>query len=305
MTDFEPSLKKHLPELRRLVRSTITEDLGSGDLCSELVIPPWARCEAVILAKSPGVVAGLPVARLVFAELDHRVKFMPRAMDGARVRPGRVVARLRGKARSILTGERLALNFLQRLSGIATLTNRFVALARPHGAQILDTRKTTPGLRFLEKYAVRAGGGRNHRMGLHDGAMVKDNHMAILRELCPTRRELVASLATARAAVPANMLFEAEAQSLDDVRALLHARVPVIMLDNMNTRTMSRAVRLVRQADAMRGSRTTIEASGGVCLKNVESMARTGVDWISVGALTHSAPPMDLSLEVVRVMARS
>lgn len=294
-----------------IVRQALLEDIGTGDVSANLLIPPRLKCQAALVARSAGIVAGLPVARLVFATLDRRVRFVPCVPEGFSVRAGEVIAHLRGPARSILTGERVALNFLQRLSGIATLTNKYVAAVRPYGTRILDTRKTTPCLRLLEKYAVSVGGGMNHRMGLYDGIMAKDNHLALLRAAesgeepasdstkAKAAARLIARLKIARKKTPHEMLFEGEAQSLNDVRLLLAANVPVIMLDNMSLNDMKLAVRLIRSHDRASHRRTTIEASGGVTLENVGAIARTGVDWISVGALTHSAPPLDISLEIM------
>jgi nicotinate-nucleotide pyrophosphorylase (carboxylating) len=294
--------------VRCLVRYALLEDIGTGDVGAEFLVPAQLKCRAVIVARSAGVVAGLPVARLVFAMIDRRLRFVPCALEGSRVRAGQVVARLHGRARSVLAGERVALNFLQRLSGIATLTRKYVAAVRPYATRILDTRKTTPCLRLLEKYAVQAGGGMNHRMGLYDGIMAKDNYLALLRADERARRPagptavvnaaLTARLTTARTKAPRGMLFEGEAQSLDDVRLLLAAGVPIVMLDNMSIREMISAVKLIRKSDRASGRRTTIEASGGMTLRNVAAVARTGVNWISIGALTHSAPPLDISLEI-------
>ncbi len=303
--------------MRGVVRYALVEDIGAGDIGAQFLIPAQTKCRATIVAKSAGVVAGLPVAQLVFTTIDPRLRFLPCVSEGSAVHPGRVLARLRGNARSILAGERVALNFLQRLSGIATLARKYVAIARPLGVRILDTRKTTPCLRLLEKYAVRVGGGMNHRMGLYDGVMAKDNYLALLRAEERAMRPsvgrdnsgtvdsaLVALLTAARRKTPRGMLFEGEAQSPDDVRLLLAARVPVVMLDNMSVGDLKRAVKLIRAHDRAHCRRTVIEASGGVTLQNVAQIARTGVDWISVGALTHSAPPLDVSLEFMAAGAR-
>ena len=263
------------------VRAWLAEDLGGGDLTSMALVPADARCTAAILLKEPGVVCGLAAVRAVLLGLDPDLVWKPQCHDGERAEPGRLVS-VAGRARSILSGERLALNLLGRLSGIATLTRRFVDAVEGTGATILDTRKTTPGLRALEKAAVRYGGGSNHRFGLYDGILIKDNHLRFAGGVGP-------AVARARGAgVP----VEVECDTLDQVREALDAGADRILLDNMAPLQLARAVALV-------AGRVALEASGGVTLENVRAIAETGVDFISIGALTHAARSLDVSMEVL------
>ncbi len=272
-------------DLTRLVRAALREDVGRGDATTRALIPASATGRATIVAKAGGVIAGLPLAALAFRRLDRRARFTALVRDGARVPAGTTVARITGRLRALLTAERTALNFMQRLSGIATLTRAFVDAARPFNVTILDTRKTTPGLRLIEKYAVRMGKGRNHRFGLFDMILIKDNHLAVTGSI----RKAVAA---ARRTSP-GLAVEVECQSLAQVRDAVAAKPDVIMLDNLPTGSMRTAIRLIRKHRNIR-----IELSGGVHLKTIRALARLRPDFISVGALTHSAPALDLSLEV-------
>ena len=274
------------PALSSLVDLALQEDLGAGDLTSEALFPARATGQAVFLAKQEMVVAGLEPAAAVFWRLDERCRFRPSVREGTRVRPGRVLAHLSGPLRSLLAGERTALNFLRHLSGVATLTARFVRELRGTGCTLLDTRKTTPGMRALEKSAVRAGGGTNHRLGLFDGVMLKDNHIAAAGSI---RR----ALRQARRRIGPMVKIEVEATRLSQVRQALAAGADVIMLDNMSVPQVRRAVALV-------GGKAKTEASGRLDLARIRAYARTGVDYLSVGALTHSAPSVDISMELRR-----
>jgi nicotinate-nucleotide pyrophosphorylase (carboxylating) len=256
----------------------LAEDVGEGDLTSLSVVDEDATCLARVLVKEPGVVCGLEVAAEVFDRLGAELQ--PLASDGDRVEPG-PVAEVEGPARAVLTGERLALNLIGRLSGIATLTRRYVDAVAGTGAVILDTRKTTPGLRALEKHAVACGGGRNHRLGLYDGILIKDNHLRLMGSLAE------AVIRAKETGVP----VEVECDTLDQVREALAAGTDSILLDNMTVNQLRDAVRLA-------GGQVRLEASGGVTLETVRAIAETGVDFISVGALTHSAPALDVSMEV-------
>jgi nicotinate-nucleotide pyrophosphorylase (carboxylating) len=256
----------------------LAEDVGDGDLTTRAVIDEDLTCTARLLVKQPGVVCGLLVAAEIFDRLGATLE--PQAADGDPVEPG-PVASVEGPARGVLTAERLALNVLGRLSGIATLTRRYVDAIAGTGTVVLDTRKTTPGLRALEKHAVACGGGQNHRLGLYDGILIKDNHLRLAGSL----HEAVAR------AKETGMPVEVECDTLDQVRAALAAGADSILLDNM-------AVDALREAVALAGGRIRLEASGGVTLETVRAVAETGVDFISVGALTHSAPSLDFSLEV-------
>ncbi len=271
-------------DLDRLVRDALAEDVGSGDVTSEGVVDADARCRAAVLVKEPGVVCGLAACEAVFRAVDADVRFQALAEDGDLVsRPPAAVAWVEGPARAVLAGERTALNLLGRLSGIATLTRRFVEAVAGTGAVILDTRKTTPGLRALEKYAVVCGGGRNHRFGLDDGILIKDNHIRLAGGI----RAAVECMRRTGTDLP----IEVEADTLDDVREALAAGADAILLDNMSVAELRRAVALV-------AGRAKLEASGGVSLDTVRQIADAGVHLISVGALTHSAPALDVSLEV-------
>ncbi len=266
-----------------LIERAIAEDIGPGDATSEAVLSADLLLHGRIVAKAAGVIAGLPLAEAVFARVDPAIRVTAHVSDGDRVQPVDIVAEVDGPARSLLAAERTALNFLQRLSGIATLTRAFVDAVAGTSAVILDTRKTHPGYRFLEKYAVRMGGGQNHRFGLYDMLLVKDNHIA-------AAGSLTGAVARARAARP-DLPLEVEVKSLDELREALVARVDRIMLDNMSLEEMRQAVELT-------AGRVPLEASGGVSLERVAAIAATGVDFISIGALTHSAPALDISLEV-------
>jgi nicotinate-nucleotide pyrophosphorylase (carboxylating) len=276
-------------ELARMVRVALAEDVGAGDITTRRLFPRAVRANAVILAKQPAIIAGLPAARAVFHAVDKTVRFRARVREGARVEQGTIVATLSGDGRSILTGERVALNFLQHLSGVATLTRRFVDAVRGTRAVILDTRKTTPGLRLLEKYAVRLGGGRNHRLNLGNGILIKDNHIALAGGLQSAVRAATRGIGRARRRPPHPI--EVETTTLDEVQEAVAAGGDIILLDNMPVATIKEAVLLI-------GTRANTEVSGGVHLQNVREIAATGVDAISIGALTHSAPAVDLSLEV-------
>lgn len=278
-----------MPTIQSLVSRALAEDVGRGDVTSEAVIPPNTQAVGRIVARRRAVVAGLEVAREIFRQVGG-VAWRARAADGDSVRPGRAVAEVRGLARSILRGERVALNFVQRLSGTATLTRAFVDAVKGTGATILDTRKTTPGLRTLEKAAVRAGGGANHRMRLDDAAMIKDNHLAIAR----TVRAVGAAVEELRRRKGPRFQVEVEAQTAKQALAFAELDIDVLMLDNIPAATMRGLVRKLR---AVR-PRLILEASGGVTLKTARAIAKTGVDWISVGALTHSAPAADFSLDL-------
>jgi len=261
------------------VRAWLAEDLGEGDLTSDALVPEDATAEASILLKERGVVSGLEVARAVFAELDPNVRFDPMTADGEQTEGE--IARLEGRARALLGGERLALNLLGRLSGVATLTRCYVGAVAGTGVEILDTRKTTPGLRTLEKYAVRCGGGRNHRLALDDGILIKDNHLRVAGPIGDA-----VELAQATGAE-----VEVECDTLEQLEEALAAGADVILLDNMTPALLTRAV-------ALTGGRAKLEASGGVTLENVRAIAETGVDFVSIGALTHSAQALDVSMEV-------
>ncbi len=272
-----------------IVRAALAEDIGAGDITTESVIPADFGARASIVAKEPCVVAGLPLVEAVFKELDPDVRVKPLVEEGSVADVKQSVCEIKGPARAILTGERTALNFLQQLSGIATLTREFVELTAGTKARILDTRKTTPTLRLLEKYAVEVGGGQNHRMGLFDAVMIKDNHRIILARL--GSKALGDAVAVARKNYPEAPII-IEADTIDQVDEALAAGADHILLDNMTPDELRDAVKLV-------AGQAKTEASGGIRLGNVANIAATGVDYISVGALTHSARAVDFSLELM------
>ena len=268
-----------------IVRRALVEDLGrGGDLTTDAIVEADRTATARIVARRGGVVAGLTLGSLAFSLLDDRVVVDARIDDGDRIEPGAVVAELFGPARAILTGERTALNLLAPLSGIATATRSLVDLVATTHVKIADTRKTTPGLRALERYAVACGGGTNHRFGLDDGVLIKDNHLIVAGSIH-------AAVAAARAAVGHMVKIEVEVDTLEQLREALDEPIDAVLLDNMTVPELTQAVRIV-------GRRVITEASGGVSAENILEVARTGVDVISVGWLTHSAPALDLSLEI-------
>jgi len=275
-------------KVEELVDHALAEDWAWGDVTTQALIPAEAEGQASFIAKSAGVVAGIEVVQLVFARVDPFLKFRALLHDGDKLQRGTEIAAIEGKVGSILRGERVALNFLQRLSGIATETSRYVEAVRGTKARIVDTRKTTPGLRFLEKYAVKAGGGQNHRVHLGDGILIKDNHLAALRA---RGLDLRAVIDLAKKNAPHTLKIEIEVTTVAEAGEAVEAGADIVMLDNMSVEEMRRAVKSV-------GGRVLIEASGGVNLDNVKSVAETGVDLISVGALTHSVKALDISLEL-------
>ena len=284
-----------------IINAALREDLAAaGDLTSRALIPPTLRVRAVVRANSPGLVAGTRIAQQVFAAVDPRIRCRISRRDGQAVAPGQVILRVEGPARSILAAERTALNFLGHLSGIATLTNQFVRRARPARAAIMDTRKTLPGLRVLEKYAVRVGGGKNHRLGLSDAVLIKTNHLlAYSGQRIADRKkktQVIGELVQgARRRYPKKMV-EIEVTNLTEFEAALDAKPDVVMLDNWPLAAIYKAVRYATRYPL--SARPLLEVSGGVTLQNVRAIARTGVDRISIGRLTHSAPALDVSLHI-------
>ncbi|OYD06201.1 carboxylating nicotinate-nucleotide diphosphorylase [Paludifilum halophilum] len=270
--------------MEEFVREVLNEDVGYGDWTTEALVSESHRSQANLIAKRKGVVAGLPVAEAVFRKLDPKVEWVPAVEEGTPVKTGTVLARLRGKTRALLTGERVALNLLQRLSGIATATREVVDQVNGLNCHVLDTRKTTPGLRFLEKYAVKVGRGTNHRFGLSHGIMIKDNHVALAGGLTEAVHRV-------RKEMGHMVQVEVEADTLDQVREALSLDVDAILLDNMDVDTLRRAVEMI-------GGRVWTEASGGVTPDTVRAVAETGVNGVSLGWLTHSTPALDISMEL-------
>ncbi len=271
-------------EIDRILDAALAEDAPGGDVTTNLLFAPGETGTAVFRAKAAGVIAGLPVAERVFQRLDGAAHFTAHVEDGARVPSGTALARVTCSRRALLTGERVALNLLQRMSGIATMASQYAEAVAGLPVRLLDTRKTAPGLRVLDKYAVRMGGVTNHRLTLTDLAMIKDNHIKLAGGIAP-------AVARVRAGAPAGLRIEVECGSLDDVRAALAAGADIVMLDNMDLATMRAAV-------ALAGVRVELEASGNISLETIRAVAETGVTSISIGRLTHSPPALDISMKV-------
>ncbi|MEA2087088.1 MAG: carboxylating nicotinate-nucleotide diphosphorylase [Candidatus Caldatribacteriota bacterium] len=270
----------------KIVEQALLEDIGTGDITSESIIPSNLKAKGIIKSSEEGIVAGLDIACLVFQKLDPEVIFQEKIKDGTKVLRGKVLAEITGPARTILKGERVALNFLQRMSGIATITSKFCQQVKDLPVRIVDTRKTTPGLRILEKYAVRMGGGYNHRFGLYDAVLIKDNHIAVAGGI-------KSAVNSVRKQISHTVKVEVEVENLFQLQEALEMKVDIIMLDNMDLNTMKKAVKMVK-------GKALIEASGGVTLEKVRIIAQTGVDLISVGALTHSVKSLDISMEILK-----
>ena len=280
-------MKLSAEEIRHAVRLALAEDIGGGDATTLATVPANATAQAVMRAREPLVVAGIGFAEAAFRQLSPKIKIKKRSRDGQRIAAGKTLLKISGPARAILTAERVALNFVQRLSGVATLTSQFVEAVRGTNANILDTRKTTPGWRRFEKYAVKCGGAKNHRIGLFDMVLIKDNHLVALRDEKPNA--IAAAVTRARRKNP-RLKVEVEADTLQQVEQAANASADFILLDNMELKQLRQAVKIVR-------GRALTEASGGVNLKTVRAIAGTGVDFISVGALTHSACAVDIGLD--------
>lgn len=267
-----------------IIQRALLEDVGMGDITTDNLIEFDHQSEGFILAKEEGIIAGLNVAQMIFTRIDKGIEFKPLLKDGDSVKDGDEIAKLRGSTRAILKGERVALNFLQRLSGIATKTHHYVALVKDFPVRITDTRKTTPTLRILEKYAVTIGGGNNHRMGLYDAVMIKDNHIIAVGGI-------LKAVNIIRSKIPHTTKIEVEVENMNEVEEALKAKVDIIMLDNMDVKTMFGAVNYIN-------GRAIVEASGGITEENVRDVAKTGVDVISIGALTTHVKSLDISLEL-------
>ena len=282
--------KLQLPEeqVDHIISLALAEDIGHGDVTSEILIPSQLQGKASILVKAEGVVAGGEVAKKVFLRVDPSLRVKVLIKDGAKVKSGDIVATITGRVASILKAERVALNFLQRLSGIASQTAQYIAKTGGLDVKITDTRKTTPGLRLLEKYAVRMGGGQNHRFHLGDGILIKDNHLVALRALGMSLKDIVAK---AKQNAPQDMKVEVEVNTTQEALDAVEAGADIIMLDNMSPDEMCHVASLIP-------SQVKIEASGGITLANVQAAAKTGVNLISIGALTHSSKALDISLEL-------
>ncbi|HRX20208.1 MAG TPA: carboxylating nicotinate-nucleotide diphosphorylase [Syntrophomonadaceae bacterium] len=275
------------PGLNDLITRALQEDIGHQDITTANLVSPSLKAKGIFLVKSSGILAGLEVSRAVFGLLDPDIVFTALKSDGEKLEPGDRIAIVEGAATTLLTGERTALNFMQRLSGIASKTYHMAEIIKPYKAQLVDTRKTTPGLRFLEKYAVKIGGGRNHRLGLFDGVIIKDNHIMAAGGIIPAVKKV-------RSLIPLTVKIEVEVENLEQLKEALEAGADIIMLDNMDTDTMRRAV-LITNGKAL------LEASGGINENTIAAVAQTGVDFISSGALTHSAVSLDISFDIIEV----
>lgn len=274
-------------QLSSVLKFALNEDIGAGDITTNSTIPKTKRAEAVLLIKANGIISGLEVAEKVFRLLDMKIVFKKLINDGDKVQQGTVAALIQGNARAILTAERTALNFLQRMSGISTLTNSFVNEIKHTKAKILDTRKTAPCLRYFDKYAVRIGGGSNHRFGLFDMILIKDNHIAVSGSITNAVKYVREELKK----IKKKILIEVETKNLSEVEEAIKNNVDIIMLDNFSIQMMRKAVKMI-------DGKSKVEASGGINLRNVRKVAETGVDFISIGALTHSVKALDISLDI-------
>jgi nicotinate-nucleotide pyrophosphorylase (carboxylating) len=283
-----------LSSMREVISAALREDLAFGDLTSTLLIPPTVSARAKIIAKDHMMIAGVAVARHVFHAVDPSLDFTTHTDDGAMVHPLTPILTIKGKAQSLLQAERVALNFLQRLSGISTLTRQYCEAVRDYPVAIVDTRKTTPGLRALEKWAVRLGGGHNHRFSLYDGILIKDNHLMVL---AAQRINLTQACLRVRQQAPHGLRICVEVETITQVQQALKGKADVLLLDNMPPAQVRHAIGII-QGQAL------VEVSGGMNLSNVRDMAKAGPDFISIGALTHSAPSMDLSMEIVALQAK-
>jgi len=268
-----------------IIENALREDLGSGDVTTDAIFSAADTCEALIIAKEEGVIAGIPIAKRVFQKLDPEVVFAQELKDGKHVKPGDTILEIKGLVRAVLSGERLALNLLQRMSGIATVTSKYVEAISGYRTEILDTRKTAPGLRVLDKYAVSVGGGQNHRIGLYDAVLIKDNHIDFAGSISK-------AIEIVRDKYKTRFKVEVETSNLHEVREALEAGADIIMLDNMSVKMMKEAVSIINR-------KAITEASGGITLDTVRESAETGVDFISVGAITHSSPALDIGLYMV------
>jgi len=278
------SIKENI-QIDKIIEQALLEDIGTGDITTDSIIPNNLKTRGIIKTKEEGVIAGLGIANLVFKKLDSNITFQENIEDGTKVSQNKILAEIIGPARIMLKGERVALNFLQRMSGIATTTAKFYEEIKGFPVRIVDTRKTTPGLRILEKYAVRMGRGNNHRFGLYDAVLIKDNHIAVAGSI-------KSAVNSVRKQISHTIKIEVEVENLSQLQEALEMKVDIVMLDNMSLDMMREAVKMAK-------GKTLIEASGGITLKNVREIAQTGVDLISVGALTHSVKALDISMEII------
>ncbi len=271
--------------INKIIEQALLEDIGTGDITSESIVPSDLKAKGIIKTSEEGVVAGLNITSLVFKKLDSEIIFQEKIKDGTKVARSKVLAEITGSARTILKGERVGLNFLQRMSGIATITSKFCQEVEDFPVRIVDTRKTTPGLRILEKYAVSMGGGHNHRFGLYDAVLIKDNHITVAGGIRP-------AVDSVRKQISHTVKIEVEVENLSQLQDALRVKADIIMLDNMDLDTMEEAVKIAK-------GKALIEASGGITLGKVRKIAQTGVDLISIGSLTHSVKALDINMEII------
>lgn len=272
-------------QIDKIIEQALLEDIGTGDITTDSIIPYDLKTKGIIKTKEEGVIAGLNIVNLVFKKLDSNITFQEKIKDGTKVSRNKVLAEITGPARTILKGERVALNFLQRMSGIATSTSKFYQEVKDFPVRIVDTRKTTPGLRILEKYAVRMGGGYNHRFGLYDAVLIKDNHIAVAGGI-------KSAVNSVRKQISHTVKIEVEVENLSQLQEALEMKVDIIMLDNMDLGTMKEAIKMAK-------GKTLIEASGRITLEKVRKIAQAGVDLISIGSLTHSVKSLDINMEII------
>ena len=278
-------LNKENFQINKIIEHALLEDIGTGDITTDSIISSSLQAQGVIKTSEKGVVAGLNIALLVFKKLDSKIHFQYKVKDGQKISAGETLAIISGSAQAILKGERVALNFLQRMSGIATTTSNFCQEIKNLPIRIIDTRKTTPGLRILEKYAVRMGGGYNHRFGLYDAILIKDNHITLAGGIKP-------AIELAKKSTSHTIKIEIEVENLSQLKDAIKEQVDIVLLDNMDLKTIKKAVEIAK-------GKTLIEASGGITLEKVKEIAQTGIDLISIGALTHSVKALDISMEIV------
>ena len=273
-------------QIEKIIEQALVEDIGTGDITTHSIIHPSLHAHGIIKTSENGIIAGLNIASLVFKKLDSKIDFQCKVNEGQEVSIGEILVKIHGPAQAILKGERIALNFLQRMSGIATMTSQYCHEVKDYPIRIVDTRKTTPGLRILEKYAVRIGGASNHRFGLYDAILIKDNHIALAGGVKP-------AIQLAKKNASHTVKIEIEVENLSQLKEVLEESVDIIMLDNMDLTTMRKAVEMSR-------GKVLLEASGGITLKTVRAIAQTGINLISVGSLTHSVKSLDISMEILK-----
>lgn len=280
-------LKKYSKEIDRIIENALNEDIGKGDVTTDFIIPSTATVKGCFIAKSEGIICGIPLIKLTFHKLNKEIKVITKKKDGEPVKSGDIIAVVKGNTRAIFAGERVVLNLLQRLSGIATATRKFVDIAKPYKVTILDTRKTTPNLRILEKYAVKKGGGENHRMGLYDAVLIKDNHIKLI--------DIEKAMYELRRWLPKDMTVEVEVHNIETLKKVIPLKPDIIMLDNMSLSMVDEAMKIIKDLNCD----AKIEISGGINLHNIRDYAQRRPDFISLGSITHSVQSMDIHFKLL------